>query len=108
MPKTPEKSQASLWSFFQKVMAVASVLVVPLMAWVVRLEVTLAVHTTEIERLKEDVSKVSKVEDNVNVNTVALAGLTEKIDSADEKMSTIIRYMRESRDERRNRDSNDP
>lgn len=93
----PEAPKAGLWTFLQKVMAVASVLVVPLIAWVIRLEVTMAVQTNDIERLQEDVSKISKVEDNVNANTVALASLTEKMNAADDKMTVIIGYMKDRR-----------
>lgn len=78
-------------------MAVASILVVPLIVWVIRLEVTMAVQTNDIERLQADMALESKVTEQVHANTVALTALTEKTKAADDKLAIIVGYLREKK-----------
>ena len=68
---------------------VLSVLVIPLIFWGVKLEVTNAIQDERISELQEDLDKMADVTDSVQKNSLALVRLEGKLDNVNEKINEV-------------------
>ena len=71
------------------VVKIVSVLVIPLLAWVVMRERDMAKMSLEIEYLKKDVQQVRVVESNLAVVSTSLVRLETKLDGTDKSLNEI-------------------
>jgi len=70
-----------------------SVVVIPVFAWVVRLEVTNAIQNERIRELQEDVQKNSNIAVAVQTNTTSLVKLDTKLDAVSKNIDDIKRLL---------------
>lgn len=85
--------------FLDIAMKVLSGLVIPLIIWGVRLEVTNAIQDERITEQQEDLDKLSDVTNTVQKNTLTLVRLEGKLDNVDEKIDEVKKLLRSSRGE---------
>jgi len=76
-------------SYWSKARDILTVLIVPLILWGVRLEVTLAVQAEKVRDLEEEVSEAQDMSNTIQSNTVQLATLSAKLDSANDSLAQI-------------------
>lgn len=79
---------------FENLKSLLCILVIPLILWGVKLEVSNAVMAQDIERLKVDAQKVSDIERTVQKNNVTLAQLRERIEAANATLQDIKEILR--------------
>tara|TARA_B100001094_G_C18155619_1_gene786254 strand:+ start:990 stop:1277 length:288 start_codon:yes stop_codon:yes gene_type:complete len=72
-----------------------SMLVIPLVIWGVKLEVNGAVMEQSIESLESRVDKQANVSETVQMNSIALAQLRERIDAANSTLRDIKDLLRD-------------
>ena len=94
MPSTSSGSTPTS-KFFDIAMKVLSALVIPLIIWGVKLEVTNAIQDERISEIQEDVDKLSDVTDAVQKNSLALVRLEGKLDNVDEKIDEVKKLLRD-------------
>ena len=70
-------------------MKVLSGLVLPLIVWGVRLEVTNAIQNERISELQRDFDNLADVTDSVQKNSLALVRLEGKLDNVNEKINEV-------------------
>ena len=75
-------------------MKVLSALVIPLIIWGVKLEVTNAIQDERISEQQEDLDKLSDVTNSVQKNSLALVRLESKLDNVDEKIDEVKKLLR--------------
>lgn len=68
---------------------ILAILVIPLIAWGIKLEVNLAVMRSELDRAKADIEKAQSIEKAVNENTNALGRLDTKLGFANDQLGEI-------------------
>ena len=96
MPSSSSISSASVTAKFLDVaLKVLSALVVPLIIWGVKLEVTNAIHAERISELQDDLDKLTDVTDAVQKNSLALVRLEGKLDNVDEKIDEVKKLLRD-------------
>jgi len=71
------------------IMKVLSGLVLPLIVWGVRLEVTNAIQNERISELQRDFDNLADVTDSVQKNSLALVRLEGKLDNVNEKINEV-------------------
>ena len=71
-------------------------LVIPLILWGVKLEVSNAVMSETIQRMEDDIEKTNETRLIVEQNRVTLAQLKERIDNANETLKDIKDILRNS------------
>ena len=76
-------------SYWSKAKDVLTILIVPLILWGVKLEVTLAVQAEKISELEEEVGEARGMSNTIQSNTVQLATLSAKLDSANDSLDQI-------------------
>jgi uncharacterized coiled-coil protein SlyX len=76
-------------SYWSKAKDVLTILIVPLILWGVKLEVTLAVQAEKIAELEEEVGEARGMSNTIQSNTVQLATLSAKLDSANDSLDQI-------------------
>ena len=76
-------------SYWSKAKDVLTILIVPLILWGVRLEVTMAVQEEKIKDLEEEVGEAQDMSNTIQSNTVQLATLSAKLDSANDSLDQI-------------------
>lgn len=75
---------------------VLSVLVIPLLGWGVRLEVTRAVQAEKIVQLEKDIAAMADVRKGLAEANLTLARLGEKVDAANQRLGEIKADLRRS------------
>ena len=86
----PSPSSSSVTNKFLDVaLKVLSALVIPLIIWGVKLEVTNAIHEERIGELQDDLDKLTDITDAVQKNSLALVRLEGKLDNVDEKINEV-------------------
>ena len=70
-----------------------SVIVIPVFAWVIRLEVTNAIQNERIRELQDDVQKNSNISVVVQTNTTSLVKLETKLDAVGKNIDEIKRLL---------------
>jgi uncharacterized coiled-coil protein SlyX len=80
--------------FIDIAMKVLSGLVIPLMVWGVKLEVTNAIQDERISELQEDLDKLADVTETVQKNTLTLVRLEGKLDNVNEKIDEVKKLLR--------------
>lgn len=80
---------------FESFKSILSILVIPLALWGVKLEVSNAVMSQDIQRLQADVQKVNDIEQTVQRNSVTLAQLRERIEAANATLNDIKDILRD-------------
>ena len=78
------KSKAADYAF-----KALSVIVIPVFAWAIRLEVTNAIQNERIRELQEDVQKNSNISGAVQQNTTSLVILETKLDAVGKNIDDI-------------------
>jgi len=68
---------------------ILAILVIPLIAWGIKLEVNLAVMRSELNRAQQDIEKAQSIQEAVNQNTMALGRLEEKLGAANVRLGEI-------------------
>jgi uncharacterized coiled-coil protein SlyX len=81
--------------FLDVAMKVLSGLVIPLIVWGVKLEVTNAIQDERIAEMQEDLDKLADVTDAVQKNSLALVRLEGKLDNVDEKIDEVKKLLRD-------------
>jgi uncharacterized coiled-coil protein SlyX len=81
--------------FLDIAMKVLSALVIPLIIWGVKLEVTNAIQDERIAELQADIDKLADVTDSVQKNSLALVRLEGKLDNVDEKIDDVKKLLRD-------------
>jgi uncharacterized coiled-coil protein SlyX len=76
-------------SYWSKAKDVLTILIVPLILWGVKLEVTIAVQAEQIDELEEEISEARGMSNTIQSNTVQLATLSAKLDSANDSLDQI-------------------
>lgn len=76
-------------------MKVLSGLVIPLIFWGVKLEVTNAIQDERISEVQEDLDKLADITDSVQKNSLALVRLEGKLDNVDEKIDEVKKLLRD-------------
>jgi len=71
-----------------------SVVVLPLMLWGIKLEVTTAIQAERISEMQEDLDKLADMTNSVQGNTLALVRLEGKIDNVNEKIDEVKKLLR--------------
>jgi len=79
--------------FFDVAVKVLSALVVPLILWGVKLEVTNAIQDERIAEVQEDLDKLSKITVSVQSNSIALVRLEGKIDNVNSKIDEVKKLL---------------
>lgn len=87
-------SKDSTAKFIDVGMKVLSVLVIPLIFWGVKLEVTNAIQDERISELADDFDKLADVTESVQQNSLALVRLEGKLDNVDEKIDDVKKLLR--------------
>ena len=64
-------------------------LVIPLLLWGIKLEVTLAVQAQRMTEIEADVAEVEDMGEGIHSNTVQLATLTAQLDAANGRLDVI-------------------
>lgn len=97
MPSSSSSSASgsATGKFFDVALKVLSGLVIPLIIWGVKLEVTNAIHDERISELQEDLDKLADVTDAVQKNSLALVRLEGKLDNVDEKIDEVKKLLRD-------------
>lgn len=90
-------SKDSTSKFLDVGMKVLSGLVIPLIFWGVKLEVTNAIQDERISEVQEDLDKLADVTDSVQQNALALVRLEGKLDNVDEKIDEVKKLLRDRR-----------
>lgn len=90
----PEGLPSSLSGVVDIVMKVLSGLVIPLIFWGVRLEVTNALQDERIAEMQTDLTKFSNITSQVQNITVALVRLEERIANVDAKIRDVEGLLR--------------
>lgn len=91
---TTSGTASSASKFIDIVVKVLSGLVVPLIIWGVKLEVTNAIQDERITEMQEDLDKLADVTDAVQKNQLALVRLEGKLDNVDEKIDEVKKLLR--------------
>jgi len=73
---------------------VLSVIVIPVVLWGVKLEVTNAIQDERILEMQADLDKFSDITESVQKNTLALVRLEGKIDNVNEKIDEVKKLLR--------------
>jgi len=94
MPSTSSGSSPTS-KFLDIAMKVLSALVIPLIIWGVKLEVTNAIQDERISEIQDDLDKLSNVTEVVQSNTLALVRLEGKLDNVDEKIDEVKKLLRD-------------
>jgi hypothetical protein len=81
--------------FLDIAMKVLSGLVIPLIIWGVKLEVTNAIQDERIAEMQDDLDKLADVTDAVQKNSLALVRLEGKLDNVDEKIDEVKKLLRD-------------
>ena len=76
-------------SYWSKAKDILTILIVPLILWGVKLEVTLAVQAEKISGLEEEIGEARGMSNTIQSNTVQLATLSAKLDSANDSLDQI-------------------
>jgi len=84
-------SRSKMADLFFKIM---SVLVIPLLGWGVKLEVTNAVQDTKIAQLQADLKEAAGIEKEVQTNSNTLGRLEEKLNAANGNLKDIKELLR--------------
>ena len=92
---TSSTSASSVAKFVDIAMKVLSALVIPVIMWGVKLEVTNAIQDERIGELQEDLDKLADVTDAVQKNSLALVRLEGKLDNVDEKIDEVKKLLRD-------------
>ena len=98
MPSSSSSTSSSKDSpsrVFDLGMKVLSGLVIPLIFWGVKLEVTNAIQDERISEVQEDLDKLADVTDSVQKNSLALVRLEGKLDNVDEKIDEVKKLLRD-------------
>jgi hypothetical protein len=74
---------------------VLSVLVIPLLLWGVRLEVSTSIMDERISEMQKDLDKLSDVTNAVQANSLALVRLEGKLDNLDGKVDEVKKLLRD-------------
>jgi peptidoglycan hydrolase CwlO-like protein len=72
---------------------VLSALVIPLMVWGIRLEITNAIQDERISEMQEDLDKLSNLTTSVQDQALALVRLEGKIDNVDTKIDEVKKLL---------------
>ena len=72
-----------------------SVLVIPLLLWGVRLEVSRAIQDERISEIQEDLDKLSETTNTIQANSLALVRLEGKLDNLDGKVDEVKKLLRD-------------
>lgn len=94
MARNSEGLPSSLSGVVDIVMKVLSGLVIPLIFWGVRLEVTNALQDERIAEMQTDLTKFSNITSQVQNITVALVRLEERIANVDAKIRDVEGLLR--------------
>jgi len=70
-------------------MKVLSALIIPIIAWGVKLEVNNAIQDERLVDLQEDLENLSDVTETVQKNSLALVRLEGKLDNVNEKINEV-------------------
>lgn len=70
-----------------------SALVIPILAWGVKLEVKNAVQDERISELQQDLDNLGYVTDAVQKNALAMVRLEGKLDNLDEKIDEVKKLL---------------
>ena len=76
-------------NYWSKAKDVLTILIVPLILWGVKLEVTIAVQAEQISELEEEIGEARGMSNTIQSNTVQLATLSAKLDSANDSLDQI-------------------
>ncbi|MEC8306804.1 MAG: hypothetical protein VXZ72_02980 [Chlamydiota bacterium] len=76
-------------SYWSKAKDVLTILIIPVLLWGVKLEVTLAVQAEKISELEEEIEEARGMSNTIQSNTVQLATLSAKLDSANDSLDQI-------------------
>ncbi len=74
---------------FDVVVKILSILVIPVILWGIKIQVTNALQNERIAELQDKVEKNSNIADSVQENTLALVKLEAKIDNMGDKIDAI-------------------
>ena len=80
-------------NYWSKAKDVLTILIIPLVLWGVKLEVTIAVQEERLHELRREieasVERKGSMADTIQSNSIQLASLSAKLDAANERLSTI-------------------
>lgn len=84
----------TLSKFADGAFKVLSVVVLPLVLWGIKLEVSNAILHERITEVQEDLDKFTDITNSVQKNTLALVRLEGKIDNVNEKIDEVKKLLR--------------
>jgi len=84
MPSSSEP--AKVWSIAKDLLTIA---IIPLLGWVIKIEVGNAQRDIQIAQLNQATSKIEALDNRVQQSAVAMARLEEKLDSANRRLDGI-------------------
>lgn len=76
-------------NYWTKAKDVLTILIIPLVLWGVKLEVTLAVQEEKLTELRREIEATSEMSSTIHSNSIQLATLSAKLDAANERLSVI-------------------
>jgi len=93
-PTNNSRDGVGMSGFLDIAMKILASLVVPLIIWAVKLEVTNALQDERINELQGDLSKLSNITSQVQTINLSLVGLEAKIQNVNEKVANIEDLLR--------------
>lgn len=93
MPINPKDVNNSASKIFDVALKILSALVIPLILWGVKLEVTNAIQDERILSIQEDLDKLSKITVSVQSNSISLVRLEGKIDNVNNKIDEVKKLL---------------
>lgn len=75
---------------------ILSLLIIPILGWGIRLEVTNAVQTEKIERLEEELKASDDLKKSLDSNAQAIIRVEEKLDATNKRLDDIKGDLRRS------------
>lgn len=94
MPAERKKMDSKSW--LDLAWKILSILVIPLLLWGVKLEISQAVQDTKIAQMTTELAAAKAIEKGVSANTITLGRVEEKLDATNRRLDDIKADLRRS------------
>jgi uncharacterized membrane protein len=84
--------EGKFWPLAKDLLTLA---IIPLLAWIIKIEVSNAQRDTQIQTLLQSVSRVNDLDARVQQNAIQMARMEEKIDAVNRRLDTLQNELRD-------------
>jgi len=91
-----ERKKMDSKSWLDLAWKILSILVIPLLLWGVKLEISQAVQDTKIAQMTTELAAAKAIEKGVSANTITLGRVEEKLDATNRRLDDIKADLRRS------------